>query len=203
MFRVTMLGDSNGDFNQGAGGEFRYGCVRRACIVQKVKGEWVRRQVIAVPGSLTYTVGTTAKHKETRTSEWAMSAKIAIEAGVEIKDTASYSTKYSVELSRKISNAYSQEFAKTTQVKRTYEFPQQSVGKQLWQFVFYASDTCRHSEITDVDEFALTAGAFEPPCCIPGWATDAPTYRFCKNQESMIKGLEGKAQEGCQVSNAV
>jgi hypothetical protein len=194
MFRITTLGSSNGDLNQDAGGPFRYGCVQRACVVTSMTGHWEALQVISLQGSVKVTVGTSSTYSETATKEWSESAKMSLEEGLKVEGVGSETTTFSQEVTAAMSDSYSTEFSRTTQVERTYTFAEDDVTKQLWQFVMSPSDSCGHAASTDINEIALTKGRYEPPCCAPGWATDAPTYRTCKTQASMINIT------GCQVA---
>merc|ERR1712232_245093 len=36
-----------------------------------------------------------------------------------------------------------------------------------------------NEEMISTKEFAFTEGAFRAPCCLPGWALDAPAYTRC------------------------
>jgi len=71
------------------------------------------------------------------------------------------------------------------------------VGMQSWQFHFDESDSCGHSEESLVPEFAVTKGAFQPPCCVPGFGVDMPMYQTCSSAMVMIPG---GLDRGCKIA---
>lgn len=196
MFRVKQAGDSDGDFNQGAKGKYIYLCARRSCLASSVQGQWQQRYVIAAPTKETWKHGTQKRNEESKTEDWSesVSAKVSqswslfgAEGSVEITGTYAHQT----------SSTYSSEW--TTSDEHTFEitWSEEQVGKQSWQFVFFTSDSCQHEEQTLVQDFAVTEGAWRPPCCVPGFATDMPAYTTCHSADVMVRGGQ---QHGCKVA---
>jgi len=65
-------------------------------------------------------------------------------------------------------------------------FTESQVGKYVWQFHYEVDDSCHHHEIPFSKHYVLSDGLWEPPCCIPGYAVDAPFSRLCHSEEALI-----------------
>lgn len=196
FYRTNTDKDSNGDLNQGAGGKYLYLCFSRGCRVTSVRGQWVTHggQIAGVT-SEEWTVGTHKSSSDTSTEDWknSMSEKVSVgwdfegsTGGVEISGTIAHET------SKSYTSAWSQDNSHTYKV----QYNADDEGKQPWQFQFLPSDTCGNTVQSDAQTLAITEGAFRPPCCVPGFATDAPAYKTCHSKDSMISGGEA---HGCKV----
>lgn len=197
MYRVGSDKDSNGDFNQGAGGKYIFLCFQTGCQATSVKGEWVPHggQIVSV-GSEKWSTGTSYEHSESKTEDWKESVSVKVS-----QDWTLFGNAGSVEITGTIAHDTSETYASSwsTTSSHSYEvdYTSDMIGKQAWQFQFSPSDSCGHTETGDVPAMAITAGAFQPPCCVPGYATDAPTYKVCHSADSMIYN---GATFGCSVA---
>jgi hypothetical protein len=197
FFRAPTDKDSNGDLNQGAGGEYIYLCASRGCSATSVEGKWViHGGQIAGETSEDWTIGTHQSTSETKTEDWQHSVSVKVsqgwkfegaQGGVEITGTISHET------STSYTSAWSEDDSHTYKV--TYSAKDR--GKQPWQFQFSPSDTCGNKVQSNAQTLAITEGAFRPPCCVPGFATDAPAYKTCHSKETMVAG---GAAYGCKVA---
>jgi len=106
----------------------------------------------------------------------------------------------STTISQTISSTFEHDFSVTQEETHTVDWTADQVGKVAWRFVFDIKDDCDYSENTMTQEFALTPNADIQPCCLPGYATDAPSYMTCVNQDSMMANGE---QFGCKVATNI
>jgi hypothetical protein len=162
-----------------------------------VIGQWTVHATI--PGAVTETWkhGTSKKHTESKSDEWSMSATRTVTRGFKFEEFSAES-KIESSISRSISNSYSSEWGVNDEYDWTIQWSQSDIGKTAWQFQFAFTDTCNHEETTRAQEFAVTEGAFRPPCCLPGYATDAPAYLTCVSKDYMIPNGD---DYGCKVGN--
>jgi len=155
-----------------------------------VKGSWVTHGgQIAATTSEKWTVGTHESTSKTSTDDWKHSVSVKVSQGweflgeggsVEITGTVAHET------STSCSSVWSEVDSHTFDV----QYLSDDLGKQPWQFQFSPSDTCGNTVTSNAQTLAITEGSFRPPCCAPGCATDAPAYRTCHSQDSMISGGE-------------
>lgn len=157
------------------------------CRANHVKGKWQYRYTIAGATTETWKHGTMKTHSESKTEEWSKSVSISVSEGFEL-DGESSSIKVDTSISHKVSQTYTNEWSVNDEVDFSVAFGSSDVGRAAWQFVFDEHDTCSHSERTVTREFALTATAASMPCCIPGYATDAPHYKTCVSHRAVVPG---------------
>jgi len=97
------------------------------------------------------------------------------------------------------SRSYSSEWTMDEEVEFSVAWGAEAVGKMSWQFNFSPFDSCGNTELSLTKEKALTEGRWRPPCCLPGYSTDAPFYTKCWSAEVMVPdGLS----YGCSVASA-
>lgn len=144
------------------------------CDAKSVTGSWKRRYTLAGQTSDEWDHGTSKTHSESKTKEWSESV------------TAQVSHKFSfgkasisAEVQHSMSDTYSNEWTVSDTHKFTVTFSPEDHGKTVWQFVFDTQDSCNHAETTLSKDYAVTRDAEQPPCCLPGYAHDAPTYQNC------------------------
>ena len=198
MYRITPAGDSNGDLNQSAGGKDIWVCIKHGCIATEVQGRWAPHGTIVGQITETWEHGTSKTHAESKTEDWSQSVSITVTQGWSLFGQGG-SASITGTISHSTSNTYSREW--TVDEKYTFQltWPQEYKGKASWQFRFESSDTCSHREDTFTREFAVTEGQFRPPCCVPGYALDAPYYTICRDRSVMIANGE---QYGCSVGKS-
>merc|ERR1712228_112467 len=133
---------------------------------------------------------------ESKTEEWSESVTVTVQQGWSLDGNAG-SASISSTIGHKTANTYSNEWSTSTEHDFSVSFGKEDVGKAAWQFRFSPKDSCGHTEETLTKEFALPENAAREPCCVPGYATDAPAYKTCTSQDVMVKG--GLAA-GCSVA---
>jgi len=192
-----LVVDSNGDFNQKAGGNYIYLCFSRGCKATKVTGQWVTHGgQIASTGEESWTYGTDYTHSESETESWSNSVTKSVNLGFSFKGVSG-SVDISGTKSHEISLSYSYSWSTTTSDTYSVDFDKSMIGKQPWQFQFTPYDSCGHTEVSAAKALAITEGAYQPPCCLPGYAKDAPAYKTCVSADAMIPN--GTAY-GCTVA---
>ena len=197
MSRIRTGLDSDGDFEQGQGDETIYICKKHACVGKAVQGQWVYQQTIAQPGvTQKWIWGTNKQHTESKTTDWSESVSATVSQGWELFGSEG-SVSITSTFSRSESQSYSYSWSSSTTEEYDITWSKSAVGKAAWQFDFIATDSCQHKETAHVKEFALTDGQWSPPCCAPGYATDAPQYKTCHSKEVMVAGGE---KLGCKVA---
>jgi hypothetical protein len=102
-----------------------------------------------------------------------------VSAGFEAKGLG-FSAEVSHEVAEQVADSVSESLATSDTHSIQYQPTDQKTGKTLWQFVFKATDSCNYEETIGTRAFAFTEGAFREPCCLPGWAIDAPAYTQCR-----------------------
>lgn len=196
-YRAGTDKDSNGDLNQGAGGKYIYMCFKRGCKATTVQGRWVvHGGQIAGETSEVWTVGTHQSFSETKTDDWKRSVTETIkdgwkfeglEGGIEITGTWAHET----------SKSFTAAWSEDDSHKYTVKYTAQDRGKQPWQFQFSPRDSCGNTAISVAQSLAITEGAWRLPCCVPGFASDAPTYMVCHSKETMVYNGE---KYGCKTA---
>lgn len=196
-YRIPTDKDSNGDFNQKAGGKYIYLCFSRGCKATKVTGQWVTHGgQIASTGEESWTYGTDYTHSESETESWSNSVTKSVNLGFSFKGVTG-GVDISGTISHEISLSYSYSWSTTTSDTYQVDFDKSMIGKQPWQFQFTPYDSCGHAEVSAAKALAITEGAYQPPCCLPGYAKDAPAYKTCVSADAMIPN--GTAY-GCTVA---
>jgi len=199
FFRAETDNGSNGDLNQKAGGKYIYICASRGCRATEVQGEWVTHGgQIAGATTEKWSYGTDQSISTTKTEDWKESVTTKVKQGWKIKGEkggVEITGEVAHETSKSYTSAWSEENSNTYEVK----YDDKEKGKQPWQFQFSPTDSCGNTVKSSAQTLAITEGAFRPPCCVPGFATDAPYYKVCNSQETMISGGE---EYGCTVDSS-
>lgn len=197
FFRAHTDKDSNGDLNQGAHGKYIYLCASRGCKATSVQGRWVvHGGQIAGETSETWTLGTHQSTSTTSTEDWKQSVSAKVSQGWKFMGqggSGEITGSVAHETSISFSSAWSQDDSHTFKV----QYSEEDRGKQPWQFQFSSSDSCGQTVQSSAQTLAITEGAFRPPCCVPGYAVDAPAYKVCHSQDTMVSGGEAY---GCNVA---
>jgi hypothetical protein len=195
MARIGTAGESNGDFNQGAKGKYIYLCFSRVCSATGVTGQWEQRYVISAPTQETWMHGTEKKYSESKSEEWSQTVTAQVGATWSLLG-AEGSVSITKEVAHETSQSYQDEWSVNDQQTFSITWGKEDVGKQAWQFVFYPTDSCGHTEETLVKNYALTEGAFRMPCCAPGYGIDMPFYTTCFSKDVMVPGVQGCKVKG-------
>jgi hypothetical protein len=143
-------------------------------VPQSTTGHWqiIQGSANSSGQKITVTTGTTTTTSSsiTQTASWQASITAEASAGFSFAG-ASASTKVSVsaQYGEKQSSSISKAVAITNTVSTEQDFP----SGQVWQFVYGTQDACDTSGFNIlVEEFALTSGSDQYPCCLPGLFED-------------------------------
>lgn len=183
--RISHTGAGGGDFNRHAGGKYIFLCQKPLCLAESVKGSWTSKYTISSQGSETWRHGTSMTHGNSKTEEWSSSVTRTVNTGFELEGISA-STEISSTIGHSTSNTYSQEWTTNDEHAFTVTWGPNAVGLNAWQFIFAPYDSCGYTEQSKTQQYALTEGAWRPPCCLPGYATDAPSYSKCHSADVMI-----------------
>ena len=155
-----------------------YVCSSELCHVGSVEGSWKPDRTIHTEQTQTLSWGMEAQHESSRSTEWSSSLSTTVSAGFEVK-AFSFSAEVSTEVSELVAQSVSDALTTSKTEEIEFDISEENVGKTLWQFVFKSDDSCNNEETIKTKEFAFTEGVFREPCCLPGWALDAPAYTRC------------------------
>lgn len=159
------------------------------CAVSSVSGKWQAQFTVAAPTTITFKHGTTKTESLTKTTTWSGEVTTHVESDFKIfgfGGTASVDAKVGLS----VANTYQSEWSMNTEEDFQVGFQQDDVGKYVWQFQFAVDDACESGAQSVTKEYALTAGAWEEPCCIPGYCVDAPQCNTCHEEQFLIPGAE-------------
>ena len=149
------------------------------CLVSSAEGYWQQRRTIASAQTETLSWGLEATHETSTTKEWSSSMSTTVTAGFEAKGFG-FSAEVSHEVAKQVGESVSAALTTTETHEIEYQYTDANIGQTLWQFVFKSRDSCSYEETVATKQFAFTEGAFREPCCLPGWALDAPAYTQCR-----------------------
>lgn len=199
FFRAETAEDSNGDLNQKAHGKYIYLCASRGCKATEVQGEWVTHGgQIAGATTEKWGYGTDQSISITKTEDWKESVTTKVKQGWRLKGKKGNegSVEITGETAHETSKSYTSAWSESNTHEYEVKYDDADKGKQPWQFQFSPTDSCGNTVQSSAQTLAVTEGAFRPPCCVPGFATDAPYYKVCNSQETMIPDGE---EYGCTV----
>lgn len=171
-------------------------CVSDPCQVTAVTGRWKQQFSIAAPTTITFKHGTSKKNDYTKTTTWSDEVSSTVKSSFQISGfgvTADVSAKVAVQTS----DQYSEEWQMDDEEDFQVAFSQDDVGKFVWQFEFAVGDACESGANPLSKEYSLSAGAWDEPCCVPGFCTDAPACHSCHTAEYMLAGAD---QSYCKVA---
>jgi len=167
------------------------------CKASSVHGKWAYVFTPGSPVDETFKYGTAKTDGHTQTKQWSESVTTTVAQKWSLWGQEGSIT-ISGQIAHATSSSYSHTFSTTTEQEWTVHFNEHAVGKAVWQFQFTTRDSCTHVVDTRVKEYAITENRIRPPCCVPGYSTDAPKYRTCTSKEAMVP--DG-ARHGCKVAN--
>lgn len=190
---------SNGDFTQKADSKGDiYMCFKRGCKATEVTGQWMPHGLII--GNITeeWTHGTSKTYSESKTESWSNSVTMTAKAGFKFSDGNTAGVEVSTTLSHKMTNSYSSEWMTSDTYKFSINWAEKYENMFSWQFYIIPTDSCGHIETTMLNQFAITEGAWQQPCCLPGYSADKDKahYQKCVSKESMIANGE---KNNCEV----
>jgi hypothetical protein len=171
----------------------------KPCLATDVSGFWKPKGTIVGTTTVKWERGTEYQHQESNTDDWKRSVTASVERSWSLKGkkgSEGGTRKISGEIAHETSSSFSD--AWSTKMTESYEvtFDAEDEGKFAWQFAFTADDSCFHTEDSAAQALAITDGAFQPPCCVPGWNVDGKYNQICKTIDAMIPDGE---ESGCTV----
>lgn len=178
-------------FHIGNPGEDVYYNSTPNCTIGSISGQWVELQSNPGPSSLSVTLGVQHGYAAGNTTTWGSDVTTQVKTGFSAFG-ASASVSVSGEMSDKMSSSYSQTFQMSSATMRTFDFD----AGFVWQWQFKVTDRCGSSIVSGTD-FAITAGEYAPPCCLPGWAKNISEYKDC------VAPTNGTAVDLCASSRVV
>jgi len=200
MFRIKHSGPGDGNFDQDQKDKYLFICVARKtpeCTAKKVQGQWIQHGVIAAAVTETWEHGTKKTDSSTKTSQWSDSVSVKVSQGWTFAGEGG-SVEISSEIAHQTSATYKSEWSVSDTQQYQITWGKENIGKESWQFQFEPTDSCGNTLTTYVKEFAITEGAWRPPCCVPGYMTDGAKYLTCHSEDVMVKGWEAM---GCKVAS--
>jgi len=148
------------------------------CAVTKVKAKWDYQFSIATTTKRSLYHGTQHSYTESTTKEWSRTVTTSMSRGF-IFEGASGSSSVSKAISDKVSNSWTDEWTTYEHDEFDVEFSRSDVGKSVFQWSLAIEDNCGHEETTFTKDYAITENRDSPPCCLPGYASDIPSYQQC------------------------
>lgn len=158
-----------------------------SCQATEVSGYWRYLFMVSGKTSITLKHGTNKRYEESKSQEWSHSVSAQASTSFTIKGTVDVSFSAGYEFRTSAVQAYANEWSSNKEESWTVEFSESDKGKALWQFVMPIKDSCHHEEQVFVREYALTPKKDDPPCCLPGHTTDAPSYSTCSSEKDRIE----------------
>lgn len=151
-----------------------------------VNGRWQARGYVATGGTK-YTAkhGSVKTSSTTRSEEWSTSVGAEVSAGGTFMGIGLSAT-LSTEIGHSLSMAHSTEFSMSTE--ETYEHSFNYVPNQqiyLWQWGYDTDTDGAERVTTKTISFAVTAGLYQRPRCVPGYCTDHPICQQCSHPGSI------------------
>lgn len=132
--------------------------------VQNITGQWLQIQSSSSDQSVEFQKGVTRSYTVSDTRTWGTT--VSANAGVSFGFSGvGITAGVSGSLSQSIAKGYTSEFEMSSTETHTFNYGPGVV----WQFQFTVTDRCGSSTIKGND-LALTKGAIDPPCCLPGYS---------------------------------
>lgn len=150
-------------------------CQLRRDFPVTTKPRWVPLHTLAGTTKISLTTGVVRETEIAKTIALSTTMKVSIGD----PDVSGYGAETTQSLEQSFRQARSTSASSTFEV----EFQAKEDEKYLWQWVF-VTKMQDGSEIEDVGtkEYAVTAGRWEKPKCLPGYAKDAPRYQQCHGE---------------------
>lgn len=209
--QVSQNDESNGNLNQGNIGDDIFMCFKRQeapkkqCQAQEIEGKWIKKYTVpTAPTEDEWIWGLEKSTSTTKSESWKESLEVKVsqkwtflgqEGGIEITGSFAHDTSTSV----------TDTMTEHTENKFKVTWGADDVDKTLWQWQWGVSSTdCEQPSVESAArEYALTHGAYSPPCCIPGYQTDR-YYTTCVIKDAMVKNGENRSAPAipCKVQPA-
>jgi len=169
------------------------------CAAENVLGSWHPKFSVASATTATLTYGVSKTDSRTTTQEWNTQVSTKATSSVQVSAfgvTAGGGAEVGSSIGMSRTNQYSESWTVSQTEEFSVTFDGDDAGKYLWQFEFDIDDTCLGGEQTTTRAFAITAGAFEEPCCVPGYCVDGPNCGACFSSEFMFANPDRRCQVG-------
>merc|ERR1712046_94899 len=138
-----------------------------------VVGQWLQIQSSPDPSSVQIAIGVQRSWTGADSTSWEEQTTKSVNGGFKALGLTA-SAAVSGQTSKDISVEYSTEFQESTTVTKTFQFD----AGVVWQWQFNVTDLCGSSLVLS-DDFAVTPGVFQPPCCLPGFVVNISKYQNC------------------------
>lgn len=154
-------------------------------------GGWQGLNFLTGKHTYSATHGTSKSNAAQKTGLWSSEVTSTVTAGVEVspgilgaggKFTAEASL--SAGLRAELSHSYSKEWTMNKEETYTIEFPEDKGF--LWQWVIQIKTNDGKYLQSKTRDYAITAGKWEKPRCLPGYGTDAPRYQKCYSKSTTL-----------------
>lgn len=158
-------------------------CQLRRNLPLNVSAKWEAKHTLAGATTISLTTGVT---QETSVSRFiGLSSSISTKMGPPAVDGMTS------EMSSELTTTMSKEFTKTRSMSEVKEFTVKFIPgtkmTYLWQWVYNTIlEDGTVIEQVGTKEYAVTAGKWEKPNCLPGYAIDAPKYQKCVDDTHTI-----------------
>lgn len=160
-----------------------------AATVNKVTGEWLYMETLSGTQTFTLYHGTTKTVSMTETDTYTASITAGVSEKLTVTDvleTSETEVSASSTISATLATTYKSEWSVSTSEQWTVQYDDSYTGSSLWQWQFFIYDNYGNSLTTRSQEYALTAGQYQPPKCYPGYMTDGVSYQECYSNESTL-----------------
>jgi len=157
------------------------------CTPSLTSGHWQYLRGLAGSQTTTIKRGTTKTRDEQKTTTWSEKVTRTVTEKMMVEGSGEkYAT--SVEIGHEQANMYASEWSKNKEYDLEITFDKSYSGKVLWQWQFTVHDSCG-TTTPKTPDYAITNGAYEPPKCLPGYATDGLGYQKCYDATHTLPGF--------------
>lgn len=129
----------------------------------KLYGQWVMISESSGKQQVTFTEGVVRSYTVSDTITWGSQVTASVKAGFNLQ-TVSGEVAVTGQISETLANSYSQAFSMSSTTSFQYAFD----AGVVWQWQWVSHEACGSSTFMGKD-LVLTNGAYDAPCCVPGW----------------------------------
>lgn len=166
--RPILAGSCSGGANPDCQGQyFATQCCSESTDVMKVTGSWTKGAYSSGPQTISYSKGTTISHTTATTATLGSSITASVEAGCEVEGVGEKES-----ISSTISSSLAQMDQNSFSTSLTQGYSTTLPAGQVWQWV-WDSELNRGSAHTLGKALVCTQGAYDRPCCLPGYFANA------------------------------
>lgn len=163
---------------------------------EKLVGSWQHLQSSSGDQQVTFQEGfkKTDGWSFSSTEEWSESVTESANMGIEVEGISagmSVSTTMSHSLSETHSRSFSEEQSDST--TQSFDFAADD-GTYVWQwqYDFYSPRAGTEPVTTTTADLTATAGASQPPCCLPGYGVEGSHYQECTDGPNLCESTKAE-----------